>query len=103
VSSDTQVTAVAPPSTTPGPVDTSVTTAAGMTPASAADQFTYTACVVPKLTGKKLKAARKRLRKTGCKLGKVKGRKGRSVKIRSQSPKAGKVLLPGSKVNVKAG
>jgi len=37
------ITAVVPPSTSPGVVDTSVTTAAGTTTASAADQFTYTA------------------------------------------------------------
>jgi len=101
VNSDTQVTAVAPPSTAPGAIDTSVTTAAGTTPASSADQFTYTACVVPKLKGKKLKALGKALKKAECKLGKVQGNKSKTAKVKTQSPKSGTVLTPGSKVNVK--
>lgn len=39
-----------------------------------ADCFTYTACVVPKLNGKKLK-------KAGCTLGKVKGAKSKSANV----------------------
>ncbi|MGA8746637.1 MAG: IPT/TIG domain-containing protein [Solirubrobacterales bacterium] len=101
VNSETQVTAVAPPGAAPGAVDTSVTTAAGTTPASTPDQFTYTACVVPKLKGKKLKAAGKVLKKAECKLGKVKGKKSKKAKVKAQSPKAGSVLAPGSKVSVK--
>jgi beta-lactam-binding protein with PASTA domain len=42
-------------------------------------------------------AARKALKKAGCRLGKVKGRKG---KVKSQNPKPGKVKAPGTKVNV---
>ncbi len=106
VSSDTQITVVAPPTAIPGAVDTSVTTAAGTTTASAADQFTYTACVVPKLKGKKVKAARKALTKADCKLGKVKKLKGATTKtgkVKKQSPKQGKVLAPGAKVSVKLG
>ena len=103
VNSDTQITAIAPPSSTPGVVDTSVTTAAGTTAAAAADQFTYTACVVPKLKGKKLKADKKKLKKADCRLGKVKGPKGKSAKVKKQKPKPGSVLPAGSKVNVKLG
>lgn len=101
VNSETQITATAPATTTPGAVDTSVTTAAGTTTASAADQFTYTACVVPKLKGKKLKAAKKKLKKADCKLGKVKGKKSKVAKVTKVSPKPGKVLAPGAKVSVK--
>jgi len=67
VNSDTQVTAVSPPSAGPGAVDTSITTPAGTTEMTGADKFTYTSealpagCRVPKLTGKKLKMTRKAL------------------------------------------
>jgi len=63
-------------------------------------------CIVPKLIGKKLKAAKKGLTKTDCKLGKVTKKKGvtaKTGKVKKQNPKAGKVLPPGSKVNVKLG
>jgi beta-lactam-binding protein with PASTA domain len=66
-----------------------------------ADNFTYTACVVPKLKGKKLKPAKKALQRAGCKLGKARGQKGKSAKVTKQSPAPRKVLAPGSKVNVK--
>jgi hypothetical protein len=49
------------------------------------------ACVVPKLKGKKLKAAKKRLRNANCKLGKVKGPGG--GKVKNQGPKPGAVQL----------
>ena len=101
VNSDTQITAVAPASATPGVVDASVTTTAGTTSLSAADQFTYTACVVPKLKGKKLKAAEKKLKKADCKLGKIKGHKSKTAKVKKQHPKPGKVLAPGVRVSVK--
>ncbi len=74
---------------------------AGTTPSGTADQFTYTPCVVPKLKGKKLKAVGKALMKAECKLGRVKGQKSKSAEVKKQSPKPGKVLTPGSKVNVK--
>ncbi len=60
-------------------------------------------CVVPNLSGKKLKAAKKKLSKAGCKLGKVTKKNGatpKTGKVRKQSPKAGKALAPGSKVTV---
>jgi hypothetical protein len=104
VSSDGTITAVAPPRPTPGAVDVTVTTVAGTTAASAADRFTYLACVVPKLKGKTLKAARKKLKKAECKLGKVKHPHGSgSTTVVKQSPKSGKVLAPGSKVSVRLG
>jgi hypothetical protein len=103
VNSETGITAVAPPATVPGAVDVTVTTAAGTTAVSAADKFTYTACVVPKLKGKRLKAAKRKLKEADCKLGKVKGQKTKFAKVKKQSPKFGKVLAPGSKVSLKLG
>jgi hypothetical protein len=112
VISETAITAVSPLIAVPGTVDTSVTAAGGTTEASAADKFSYAlpapapTCTVPQLTGKKLKAAKKGLTKADCKLGKVKKLKGATAKtgkVVKQSPKAGKVLAAGSKVNVKLG
>jgi hypothetical protein len=105
VVSDGQITAIAPPASGPGAVPVTVSTAAGTSPATAA-AFTYTACVVPKLTGKKLKGAKKRIRKAGCKVGTVKKLGGATAKtgvVVKQNPKAGKVLAPGAKVSVKLG
>jgi hypothetical protein len=60
-------------------------------------------CLVPSLTGKKLKSAKKKLRNAGCKLGKVTkkdGATGKTGKVKKQSPKPGKSLPQGSKVAV---
>lgn len=106
VANEGQLTAVAPPATRAGTVDVTVTTVAGTTPVTATDKFTYKACVVPKLKGKKLKAAKKKLRKAGCKLGTVKRHKGVTTKtgrVVKQSPRTGKQLAPGSKVKVTLG
>lgn len=100
VASDTVVKAFAPPASKPGPVPVAVTTPAG----TVAGTFTYKACVVPNVVGKKLKGAKKRIRKAGCKVGNVKflgdstQKTGRVVK---QNPKAGKVRVPGTKVHLK--
>jgi hypothetical protein len=102
VNSESQITAVAPPSAAVAGVPVTVTTVAGT--ATSPTPFTYQGCVVPKLNGKKLKAAKKGLKKADCKLGKVTKKKGatsKSGKVGKQSPKAGKILVPGSKVNVK--
>jgi beta-lactam-binding protein with PASTA domain len=59
---------------------------------------------VPKLVGKKVKAAKKLLRKADCKVGKLKKKKGVSLKtgkVTKQSPKAGKVTPAGTKVSVR--
>jgi hypothetical protein len=58
-------------------------------------------CLVPKLKGKKLKRDRKALKKANCALGKIKGPKGKSVKVIKQSVKPGTVLDAGSKVKIK--
>jgi hypothetical protein len=60
-------------------------------------------CVVPALNGKKLKAAKKKIRAAGCKLGKVSKRKGATAvngKVVNQGPKAGKVVAAGTAVKV---
>ncbi len=112
VKSDNEISAVTPPAAQPGPVDVTVTTAGGTTAIVPADQFTYigpseppghgeTSCIVPKLTGKKLKAAKKALSRADCRLGRVKGKKSKSAKVKTQSTKPGTVLAPGSKVSVK--
>jgi virginiamycin B lyase len=64
---------------------------------------TSAACVVPKLIGKKLKRARKLLRRRDCRLGKVRPKGQRTGKVKKQRPKAGKVLPVRSRVNVKLG
>lgn len=98
--SDDTLSVVAPKATKPGPVDVTVTTPGGTSPIGDSDRFTYTACVVPKLKGKTLKSVKKALKKKGCKLGRATGD---GEKIVKQTPKAGKILPPGSKVNVKKG
>lgn len=103
VNSDTQLTAISPPGA-PGTVDVGVKNP-GQSPTAGADAFTYTqtniACVAPNLKHKTLKKAKKALTKAGCALGKVKGPKGKSAKVKKQNPKPGKVLPAGAKVNVK--
>jgi hypothetical protein len=106
VDNDNQITATSPSSKKPGKVHVTVTTLAGASPNVNADRFSYTACVVPKLTGKHLKAAKKSLKQASCKLGGVKKIAGPASKVGEvvkQSPKAGKALAPGSKVNLKLG
>jgi hypothetical protein len=106
VNSEGQLTAVAPAAKKAGAVDVTVTTVAGITPVTTVDKFTYKACVVPQLQGKKLKAAKTKLRKAGCKAGKVHRRKGvtaKSAKVVKQSKKPGKQFAPGTKVNITLG
>jgi hypothetical protein len=124
--SESQLFAVAPPGS--GTVSVSVTNAAGS--ATAPQQFAYLAaatqgsataasgtpkagggnpghgrsCVVPKLEGKKLKAARKALKSADCKLGRVTKLKAATTKsglVVSQNPQSGKKLAAGAKIAVK--
>jgi hypothetical protein len=63
-------------------------------------------CVVPKLIGKKLKAAKKKIHAADCKLGHVAKKKGvtaKTGKVVKQSPKAGVKKPAGSKVSLKLG
>lgn len=60
-------------------------------------------CVVPKLKGKKLKRAKRKLRASGCRLGKVRkedGATARTGKVVRQGARSGTVLAAGSKVTV---
>lgn len=63
-------------------------------------------CVVPKLSGKRLKAAKKLVRNAQCKVGLVstkRGVKSATGKVVQQSPKAGKVLPVHTGVSLKLG
>jgi hypothetical protein len=104
VNSESQVTAIAPASASLTSVPITVTTISGS--ASSPSTFAYQGCVVPKLAGKKLKAAKKALKKADCKVGKVKKLGKATVKtgkVKKQNPKPRKVLAPGSKVSIKLG
>ncbi len=104
VDSETQITATTPKSAKTGRVEVTVTTLAGTS--SPVRGFTYEGCVVPKLGGKTLKVAKQRIRGADCKLGtvgKVKRPAAKRNKVVLQSPKPGKVLAPGAKVNLKIG
>jgi beta-lactam-binding protein with PASTA domain len=58
-------------------------------------------CVVPKLKGKTVAAARRALAAANCRLGTVKRRgRGRPGRIRAFKPKAGSVLAAGTRVDV---
>jgi hypothetical protein len=97
-----QITAVTPGASVPGPVSITVTTPGGTTGAGT-PQFTYEACRVPKLKGKRLKRARKRLRRSNCKLGKVKrvgDASSRTGRVVGQRPTPGKFKPPGFRVRV---
>jgi PASTA domain/IPT/TIG domain len=104
VNSEGQITAVAPPSATLAKVNVAVTTLAGT--ATSASQFSYEGCTVPKLKGKKLKGSKKRVRKAGCKVGKVKKRGDATAKtgeVVKQRPKPGKLVPSGTKVKITLG
>jgi hypothetical protein len=101
VNSDEAITATVPPSSKPGMVGITVETAAGTTPSAA--QFTYDACTVPQLKGRGLKSAKGRLRREGCRPGRVKkmsGATARSGRVVKQRPKPGTILPPGAAVSI---
>jgi hypothetical protein len=63
-------------------------------------------CRVPKLLGRRLAAAKKKLKAADCRIGTVKKTNGVSTtagKVKSQQQKPGKVLAAGSKVGVRLG
>jgi hypothetical protein len=99
--SDTMITTVAP-ARPAGSVDVTVATPGGQSATSTIDRFTFApVCVVPKLKGKKLKAAKSALKHAHCGLGKVKGPKTGEVKRQSRKP--GKTLPAGTKIAMKLG
>jgi hypothetical protein len=103
VESETQISAIVPPSTKVGTVDVTVTTLAGTSPTTRSDHFTYQGCVVPQLKGKKVKPAKKAIRRANCKVGTIKRRNGKPNRVIRQKPKPGKVLAPATKVNLVVG
>jgi hypothetical protein len=100
VNSGSSITAKTPADAV-GTVDVAVTAAGGTSAATAADHFTFQqVCIVPKLKGKNLKAARKALHNAHCAIGKIKGPEGKTARVTKQKPKPGSVLRAGSKVNL---
>jgi beta-lactam-binding protein with PASTA domain len=57
-------------------------------------------CLVPRLGGERLAAAKKKLAAADCRLGKVRGRRTRSALVVHQAPGAGERLAAGAKVGV---
>lgn len=107
VDSDTQITATVPQTERPGQVDLSVTSFAGTNPNTRFDDYTYLACVVPRVKNRTLKVAKTLLRRRGCKLGHVKKVDAPSPKkvgkVLKQQPPPGKILAPGSRVRIQLG
>lgn len=84
-----------PPPASPQPIAPLVPLAAPLTPSAT--------CKVPKLVGKTLERAKKKIRSGGCKLGKVTKEEGATAKtgtVAKQTPKPGKILAVGTKVSV---
>lgn len=100
---------------TPPPADTtpppSPATSASPSPASPAPPAEPPHCVVPKLAGKSLKAAKKTLRRADCGVGFVirpavhrpARRHRKPLKVRAESPRPGKSLPVGTEITVKLG
>jgi len=104
VDSEGQISAIAPDSASLSQVPVAVTTVAGT--ATSAYPFAYEGCLVPRLKGRKLKASKKKARKSDCRIGKVKKRgdaTARTGKVVKQNPKPGRILLPGAKIKVTLG
>jgi hypothetical protein len=79
----------------------SVTTAAGI--ATSAQTYSYVGCKVPSVSGKKLKPAKRALKRAGCKLGKVtklEGATARTGHVLRQHPTAGTLRVQGTKVKL---
>jgi hypothetical protein len=114
VNSESSITAVAPASAGATAVPVSVTTVAGT--ATSPQAFTYAdppappapplvaaTCKVPKLSGKTLKAAKKRIRAADCKVGKLTKRRGATAKdgeVVRQVPKPGATVPTTTQVKV---
>jgi hypothetical protein len=75
-------------------------------PSGQASEAAKKTCKVPKLKGLSKKRAKRRLRKAGCRLGKVRRPRAhvkRKLVVRRQSLKAGKVVPRGTKVKLRLG
>jgi hypothetical protein len=60
-------------------------------------------CVVPRVSGQSLKAARKNLNRAGCKLGNVRGRRSKTARVVKQDLRPGTAVATGTEVGVKLG
>lgn len=103
VESETQITATAPPFTARTAVPVTVQTVAGTSELTKADEFTYTGCIVPKLSHRTLGSAKEALRRGGCRIGKVHKLKGATAKngrVIGQGSAQGKILAAGTTVDV---
>jgi hypothetical protein len=101
VVSPSQIIAVAPRLQPGSPVTIAISTRAGT--ATSASSYTPTACLVPKLNGKTLTAAKKALRAAECRVGNVKTLKGATAssgKVFKHNRRPGAYLPPGAKVNL---
>lgn len=98
-----QVQCAPPPPPPPSSSGSSGETSIKMQPVADTPLALAPRCVVPKLSGRKLKGARKVARRGGCKIGTVSGEKRGPAKVVAQHPKVGKVLPAGSTVNVTLG
>ncbi len=99
VESESQIAAVAPASGTLGETSLTVGTVAG----SAAGTFTYRGCLVPRLRGKGLAAAKRLLGQAGCRVGALRtprGKRARHGRVLRQMPRPATVLPPGAKVSL---
>jgi hypothetical protein len=126
VDSEGEITATAPAAVDgAGPVDVSVTSAAGTSAIGAQDRFTYEApappvppvatsspaaaqpaapsCTVPRLVGRQVAASRKLVGQRHCRLGTVRNRNKGGKKVVRQSPRPGTVRPAGSRVNLTLG
>jgi IPT/TIG domain len=106
VDSESQIVATSP-AASPGPVDVTVTTVAGKSATGSSDVFSFRApvvCIVPKLKGRRLRPAKRALRKRHCRIGKVtrkrRKRAPRRAKIVRQRPKPGATRPARFKVKV---
>jgi hypothetical protein len=72
--------------------------ASGLTRRASRKQF----CVVPRVRGKKLAAARRAIRRANCRVGRVRKARSRrpSGRVLAQTPRPGKRLALGTKVNL---
>ncbi len=98
VDSEERLTAILPTLAAKSISPVSVRTAAGT--ASAQTAFTATACVVPRLVGKTLRKAKRRLRRAACEPGTLRGRRSAGARVRKQSPGPGTPLVPGGRVRL---
>jgi beta-lactam-binding protein with PASTA domain len=99
VESESRITALSPASGTLGETGLTVGTVAG----NAAGTFTYRGCLVPRLRGKGLAAARRLLAQAGCRVGALrtsKGKPARHGRIIGQTPRPATVLPPGARVSL---